>query len=314
MGSPIYEGHQPTADASCVALARRAGAVILGKTVTCEFAGMQPNVTSNPHNPAYTPGGSSSGSAAAVADHMVPLAYGTQTGGSIIRPASFCGVVGYKPTYGRINRAGLKFAAESLDTIGFMGRSVDDVQLMLEAHVGKFAPFELGNNLKFGVCRTYLWDEKATDETDRVLNKAVDVLKDVAVEIVDFDLSTTFWDVTDHRNVIDNVERAYGMAHEWNAHKDQLSDVLAGRIELGLGTDLDDYEEAKIWLEQIRPALAPAMKGLDALITPAVLGEAPEGSGLRGIPVSRACGLHCICRQSRCRSRRVMPACRSVFN
>ena len=118
MGSPLYKGHRSHGDAACVALARMAGAVILGKTVTVEFAGMFPGPTANPHNPAHTPGGSSSGSAAAVADFMVPIAYGTQTGGSVLRPASFCGCVGYKPTFNLINRQGICFAAETLDTIG----------------------------------------------------------------------------------------------------------------------------------------------------------------------------------------------------
>src|SRR5262249_48569917 len=116
MGSSIYAGHHAACDASCVALVRAAGAVILGKTVTAEVAGMAPGPTTNPHDPARTPGGSSSGSGAAVADFMVPAAFGTQTGGSILRPAAYCGVVGYKPTYNAINRAGLKFAAETLDT------------------------------------------------------------------------------------------------------------------------------------------------------------------------------------------------------
>jgi len=111
MGSPIYRGHRPPADAACVALLRRAGAVVLGKTATCELAGMAPAATTNPHNPAYTPGGSSSGSGAAVADHMVPAALGTQTGGSVLRPSSFCGIFGYKPTYNTFNKAGVKPAA-----------------------------------------------------------------------------------------------------------------------------------------------------------------------------------------------------------
>src|SRR6185436_3940503 len=115
-GSPIYAGHRPPHDAACVALAREAGAVMLGKTVTTEFANRHPGPTTNPHNPAHTPGGSSSGSAAAVADFMVPAAFGTQTGGSVLRPAAYCGVVGYKPTFNLINRSGIKFAAESLDT------------------------------------------------------------------------------------------------------------------------------------------------------------------------------------------------------
>src|SRR5277367_4024642 len=125
-GSPIYQGHRPAADASCVALARAAGAIVLGKTVTTEFAYFAPGKTVNPHNPAHTPGGSSSGSAAAVADGMAPLAFGTQTAGSVIRPASFCGCVGYKPSFGLINRAGVKPLADSLDTVGVLARTVDD--------------------------------------------------------------------------------------------------------------------------------------------------------------------------------------------
>src|SRR5436190_19293974 len=111
-GSPIYEGHRPAADAACVALARAAGAVVLGKTVTTEFACFTAGKTANPHNPAHTPGGSSSGSAAAVAAGMVPLAFGTQTAGSIIRPAAYCGVVGFKPSFGVIPRAGVKPLAD----------------------------------------------------------------------------------------------------------------------------------------------------------------------------------------------------------
>src|SRR5271170_5464187 len=130
MGSPIYRGHRPRADASCVALLRRAGAVILGKTATCEFAGSAPPSTTNPHNAAHTPGGSSSGSAAAVADAMVPAALGTQTGGSVLRPASFCGIFGYKPTYNTFNKAGVWPAADSIDTIGWLARSIDDIELL----------------------------------------------------------------------------------------------------------------------------------------------------------------------------------------
>ena len=121
--SPIYRGHQPKWDAACVALLRRAGCVILGKTVTTEFANNHPAPTRNPHNLAHTPGGSSSGSAAAVADRMVPLALGTQTGGSVIRPGAYCGVAACKPSFGSINRAGLKFVSESLDTIGVFART-----------------------------------------------------------------------------------------------------------------------------------------------------------------------------------------------
>src|SRR5580692_11228570 len=130
MGSPIYRGNRPKADASCVALLRRAGALILGKTATCEFAGSAPPETTNPHNAAHTPGGSSSGSAAAVADHMIPAALGTQTGGSVLRPSSFCGIFGFKPTYNTFNKMGVWPAADSIDTIGVHARSLDDIELL----------------------------------------------------------------------------------------------------------------------------------------------------------------------------------------
>src|SRR2546429_528371 len=143
-----------------------AGAVVRGRTVTAEFAGMTPGDTRNPHDPSRTPGGSSSGSAAAVADFMVPLALGTQTGGSVLRPASFCGIVGYKPSFGRYNRSGLKMAAESLDTIGSLARSIEDVELMDAVLLG--APPRKAGPLceppRIGVCRTHLW-ETAKPET-----------------------------------------------------------------------------------------------------------------------------------------------------
>src|SRR5258708_6783794 len=166
MGSPIYRGHRPASDASCVALLRAAGALIFGKTVTCEFAGATPAQTTNPHNPARTPGGSSSGSAAAVADFMVPLALGTQTGGSVQRPSSYCGIVGYKPTFGLINPAGVKPAAESLDTVGLMARTVQDIELAFRVLTNSNPVSWLPTDARIavGLCRTYAW-ESAEDST-----------------------------------------------------------------------------------------------------------------------------------------------------
>ena len=132
-GSPIYRKHQPLADAATIAMARAEGAILLGKTVTTEFANRHPGVTKNPHNPAHTPGGSSSGSAAAVADFQVVLGTGTQTGGSVIRPGAFCGVVAYKPSYGHFAPAGMKANTEWLDTIGAYARSVEDIALFRAA-------------------------------------------------------------------------------------------------------------------------------------------------------------------------------------
>ena len=156
-GSPIYRGHRPACDAACVAQVRELGGVILGKTVSTEFATRHPNKTRNPRNPAHTPGGSSSGSAAAVADFMVPIAFGTQTSSSIVRPAAFCGVIGYKPTFNLINRAGLKFLSESMDTLGALVRTVPDAALIAEELSG-MAPTSFDGvatlRPRIGLCRT----------------------------------------------------------------------------------------------------------------------------------------------------------------
>src|SRR5213079_1507001 len=160
-GSAIYEGHRPAADAACVALARAAGAIVLGKTVTTEFACFTAGKTANPNNPAHSPGGSSSGSAAAVADGMVPLAFGSQTAGSIVRPAAYCGVIGYKPTFGTVTRVGVKMISDTLDTIGVLARTVPDVALFVAALTDRHdllidrspsaAP-------RIGMCRTHEWN------------------------------------------------------------------------------------------------------------------------------------------------------------
>ena len=160
-GSPIYAGCRPSFEASAATLPRAAGGVLLGKTVTTEFANRHPGPTSNPHNPMHTPGGSSSGSAAAVADFMVPLAIGTQTGGSVIRPAAYCGVVGFKPSYGLFPPAGMHPNTESLDTVGIMARSVEDIALFRAAMMA--IPYEKPTMPerppRFALCRTPHWDE-----------------------------------------------------------------------------------------------------------------------------------------------------------
>lgn len=285
MGSRIYDGHHAKADAACVSLARSAGAIVLGKTVTCEFAGMYRGKTRNPFDPSRTPGGSSSGSAAAVADFMVPFAYGTQTGGSIIRPASFCGIVGFKPTFGTINRAGLKFAAESLDTIGFFARSVRDIGLLLDTHVGPAGASKTATRrMKVGVCRTYLWDEKATDETKLAVSSTAQRLAEGGAEVEPFELPDAMGQISDMRNVIDNVERAHGMAWEAATHWDVISAVLRERIEIGRNTPVQSYIDAKCTLDQLRRDFDLLIGGYDVVLAPAVNGEAPEGIEFTGDP------------------------------
>src|SRR5262245_36696549 len=200
-GSPIYRGNRPFADAACVALIRAAGGVILGKTVTTEFANRHPGPTVHPHNPAHTPGGSSSGSAAAVADFQVPLALGTQTGGSTIRPAAFCGVIGYKPSFGEFSRVGVKMQCHNLDTLGIICRSLEDVALLRgvllaqNAHRvdrGSAAP-------RIGFCRTPAW-EHADRDTHALLEHTAAVLSSGGAVMQEVILAPA--DILDHHRRI----------------------------------------------------------------------------------------------------------------
>src|SRR3954452_1681416 len=189
-GSAIYAGHRPATDAACVALARAAGAIVLGKTVTTEFACFTPGKTANPRHPAHTPGGSSSGSAAAVADAMAPLAFGTQTAGSVIRPAAFCGIVGYKPSFGTIPRAGVKMLCDSLDTVGTMARSVADAAFFAGIVAGRPELRDIAlpeAPPRFGLYRTPMWDEAgpevatALDHARAALERAGARVEEIAV-------------------------------------------------------------------------------------------------------------------------------------
>jgi Asp-tRNA(Asn)/Glu-tRNA(Gln) amidotransferase A subunit family amidase len=286
MGSPIYRGHRPAWDAASVALLRAAGAVILGKTVTCEFAGMTAGPTVNPHNPAHTPGGSSSGSGAAVADFMVPAALGTQTGGSVLRPAAYCGVIGYKPTFGAFNRAGLKFAAESLDTIGLLARTIDDIALITAVLRGDRldAPPAIGAPPKIGLCRTPLWDT-AQPETKHAVEDAAARLAGAGAQLRDVALPDDFSGLkVAARETINNYERSKSMAAEWASHRDQISDKLRRCIALGMEMPHQDYQAAIALGESCRARLSAVFEGVDVLLAPCVKGEAPVGLESTGDP------------------------------
>jgi len=293
MGSPIYTGHQPPADAAIVSLLRAAGAVILGKTVTAEFAGMAPAPTTNPLALHRTPGGSSSGSAAAVADLMVPISLGTQTGGSVLRPASYCGVVGFKPSYGRINRAGTKFAAESLDTLGWMARSVQDIALVDAALTGNDAPLSASNatpvsTLRIGVCQTYLWDAKALPETRQALQTAVEALEAAGVTVTPVALPERFGHLSVVRETLNDYERARGLASEWTHHRDHISPQLSASIERGWRIPHADLLAAQRYAEDRRRDFDDLMDDWDVLLVPCVNGEAPEGLHYAGDPSLQA--------------------------
>ena len=286
MGSPIYRGHRPATDAACVGLTRAAGAVILGKTVTCEFAGMTPGPTANPHNLAHTPGGSSSGSGAAVADFMVPVAFGTQTGGSVIRPAAYCGVFGFKPTFGAFNRRGVYPAAESLDTLGLIARSLDDLELVsavleLRPPVPPAAP---DSPPRIGLCRTPLW-QAAQAETVAAVEDAAARLSTAGARVQEIVLPDKFAGLRfAARETINNYERAAAMAHEWSGHREAISERLRKRIELGRAMPRAEYLAALRLGEECRARLPAVFEEVDVLLTPCANGEAPRGLGETGDP------------------------------
>lgn len=289
MGSPIYDGWRSRNDASCVALLRNAGAVVLGKTITCEFAGAHPNVTANPLDASRTPGGSSSGSAAAVADGMVPLALGTQTGGSVLRPASFCGLVGFKPTFGGYNREGLRFAAESIDTIGVISRTIEDAaycdDVLRGAAPALLAP--LDRPPRVGLCRTYMWS-LAQPETQECVALVKSKLEAAGVKVEEFDLPAHFTRLTQARAIINDVERARSLAWEWSAHRDKLSPALQNTIESGFSTSDAEYREALRFAAACRVDANALLRGFDIVIAPAVNGEAPVGLHYAGDPSFQA--------------------------
>lgn len=290
MGSPIYRGNRPRADAACVALLRRAGALILGKTATCEFAGSAPPQTTNPHHREHTPGGSSSGSAAAVADHMVPAALGTQTGGSVLRPSSFCGVFGYKPTYNTINKMGTWPAADSIDTIGWLARSIDDIELLtrvLRMDTPQ-PPGESNAAPRIGVWRTDLW-ETAQPETKSAVEDTAKKLGKAGATVRDIDLPEAFNGLhVIARSTVAFYERAACMAFAWDHHREQLSPQMRRYIENGQKISRDEYVAALRRLDECRALLSGVFDKYDLLLVPCVPGEAPKGLGATGDPSMQA--------------------------
>ncbi len=284
--SSIYRGHRPRADASCVMALRQAGAVILGKTVSTEFAYSNPSKTRNPHNPAHTPGGSSSGSAAAVADFMVPAALGTQTGGSVIRPAAYCGAVGCKPSFGLVNRAGLKMQAESLDTIGAFARHPEDLALVLEALSGR-APPDFGAAIerpRVGLCRTPRWSD-ADAATHANLEAAAQRLAQAGARVQSFDLPQGSETLFDRHEAIQGFEAARALAWEYATYPDELSVIIKSRLDAGRKVKRSEYDEVLAVARGCRQALADQMREFDFLLTPSAPSEAPASLDSTGDPV-----------------------------
>jgi Asp-tRNA(Asn)/Glu-tRNA(Gln) amidotransferase A subunit family amidase len=275
-GSPIYAHHQPLADASCVAQSRAAGALVMGKTHTTEFASIHPAPTDNPHRAGHTPGGSSSGSAAAVADFQVPLAFATQTAGSTIRPAAYCGVVGYKPSFNRINRAGLKFSSESLDTIGLLARHVEDVSLWARALIGQAPAAVPAVPLRVGLHRTALWDQ-ASDAAQQALLDAAQRLKTAGASVTDVTLDADFTALYDAQGVVMRYETTRATAWEMAHRRGQLSGEFLLRLEQGWTIPHSQYLDALTLAQACGAQLQACWRGCDVLLSLSAPGEAPQG-------------------------------------
>lgn len=300
-GTVLHAGRQPEKDAVLVSALRQAGAVILGKTVTTEMAVYGPGKTKNPHDPTRTPGGSSSGSAAAVAAFMVPGAVGTQTNGSVIRPASFCGVYGYKPTHGVISRTGVLEQSPPLDTIGVFARSLEDLALLAEPmmayddrdpsmqpvawpQLNKGVAAEPLGTPKFLFVRTPVWDQTDDDAKDafRELIEHVSDVQGHSVEL--FDLPSGFNEAHDVHRIIMERDLAHGFAKEYADRKDKLTTTLVEMLERGQRVSDGEYEDALGKAAVLKDGFADLFDDYDALLTPSTPGQAPVGLDSTGSP------------------------------
>ena len=284
-GSPIHKAHHPGRDACCVAITRGAGAVLLGKTVSTEFGHRFPGKTHNPFNPAHTPGGSSSGSAAAVGDKMIPMAYGTQTTGSVIRPAAYCGTVGYKPSYGDFNNSGVMPNTPTIDTLGAMVRSVEDLGLLrsilLEEPLVPLTRPAL-NDLKIGFYRSPYWDH-AEDYMKKFMTDTASSLSAKGAQVSDVKLPGIEDDFDDIHTLISGFEFARTVSWERFNRLNSLSKVLReGRMKTGLETSYEEYRACTQRLQRAQLQADDFLDGYDVLITPTAPGEAPVGLHFTG--------------------------------
>jgi len=289
--SPLYGTHRPAADAPCVEVLRAAGALVLGKTDTSEFAaGGRHAATVNPHDLTRIPGGSSSGSAAAVADGHVPLALGTQTGGSTIRPAAYCGVAALKPSWGLISTEGVKRYAVSFDTVGLFARSVEDLQLLADVFNFPEAPAANPGRLKLGLCRTpYFY--RAEPETVAMFDSLAELLAPVA-DLVPFDAPEGFGEADELHRCVMHCEGAAGFLNLVRTRGTLLHDDFHDRVELRNGYTQRQHYEAYDRLALMRIELETRLEGLDAVLAPSAPGYAPqyvEGVRPRENPVFNAC-------------------------
>ncbi len=285
MGSPIFKDYVPGDDADMVKTILDAGAIMLGKTETTEFALHDPAPTRNPWNTKHTPGGSSSGSAAAVASGMCQVAFGSQTGGSVIRPASYCGIVGIKPTYDLLSRGNVFPLSWSLDHIGYMTRTVEDAHIMLDALTVKkneYKPRE--NPPRIGVLSLGYFRDNATDEVWSGFEKAVAMIWGEGAETVDVQLPDTFRHVSDVHRVIMSVETAAAHEDIFKTRRDEYRGYMQGFLSSGLLVPATSYLRAQRLRGEIILDMVKLIGKYDCVITPSSVDTAPEGLSWTGSP------------------------------
>ncbi|WP_280152299.1 amidase [Piscinibacter sp. XHJ-5] len=283
-GSAIYRDHVPGVDAACVALARAGGAWVLGKTVSAELANMTPGPTRHPRDARHTPGGSSSGSAAAVAAGLVPLALGTQTAGSVIRPAAFCGVVGYKPSTGRIPRAGVKGNAESLDEVGIFARSVGDAALLSSCLAMPAEPAAQAFAPRVAWTLTSRADALSDDSAD-MLAATLRRLSAAGAQVSELAWPPGWDTLFDAHFTVQWFETARALEPEWLYRRTQLSPGLVRMLAQGRRIAGDDYRRAREAAATGRAALGDIFAAVDVILAPAAAGAAPRGLRSTGDPL-----------------------------
>ncbi len=305
-GSVLHAGRMPDYDATAVQMLRAAGAVILGKTVTTEFATYTPGKTRNPRNPAHTPGGSSSGSAAAVAAGMVPLALGSQTNGSVIRPAAFCGVYGFKPTHGLVPRGGVLKLSRTLDHVGMFARTLQDIALVAEQLVGADprdpdtrvrarVPFvdTLAQEPPLPPMLAYIkgpaW-ERATAETQAAFAELVSALGDRIVEV---EMPASARQSLDWHREIMEAEMAANLDLDWEKGRERISPRLRSMLERGREAKALDYQRARARIPLLNEGFEEIFERCDAIVTPSAPGTAPAGLEATGDPAF--CSLWTLC-------------------
>ncbi len=283
-GSPAFAGHQPAADARCVTLLREAGAIIIGKTVTAEFATYHPGPTSNPLDAGRTPGGSSSGSAAAVADRHVPLSLGTQTVGSTLRPGSFCGIHGFKPSIGRYPTDGTKTTSPTLDTIGIFSRSLPDLLLIDAVLAPAPAPLPVPSGEAIVITRTAAWGH-ATPAMQQALESCAKALSAAGIPVIERALPAEVEALLDYQTVIHRREVFVSLGHIRDRYPDSVSAAFSALVDAGAAITDADYAEAIAGLAAARAALPRLFEGAAALLSPAAPGIAPKGLDSTGDPI-----------------------------